>query len=63
MNLIITFSARENGNCGHIADFIKGQADKVVHYKDLNTHSCSNCEYECMDNQCKYRRGIMCGYL
>ena len=50
MNLIINFSAREKGNCGAIAEFIKKSEDMVVHYKNLNTHRCSDCEYECMQD-------------
>lgn len=48
MNLIINFSAREKGNCGAIAEFIKKRGDMVIHYKNLHTHRCSDCEYECM---------------
>ena len=55
MNLIINFSAREKGNCGAIAEFIKKRGDMVIHYKNLHTHRCSDCEYECMQGKCKYR--------
>ncbi len=52
MNLIINFSAREKGNCGAIAEFIKKRGDMVIHYKNLHTHRCSDCEYEsvCREN-------------
>ena len=30
MNLIINFSAREKGNCGAIAEFIKKRGDMVI---------------------------------
>lgn len=56
MNLIISFSARENGNCGHIAEYIKQPDDNIVHFKNIDMHSCSNCAYECFfDGICKYR--------
>ena len=55
MRLFISFSARETGNCAQIMDFMKSPGDKAVHYKDLNTHGCGNCGYECFNAQCKYR--------
>ena len=55
MKLFISFSARETGNCAQIIDFLRTPQDKVVFYKDLNTHGCSNCDYECFTTQCKYR--------
>ncbi len=55
MKLFVSFSARENGNCAHIIDFVKAPQDKVIYYKDLNTHGCSNCSYECFKTKCRYR--------
>lgn len=55
MNLIISFSARSTGNCGRIAEYIMDPGDKLIHFKDLNIHSCSNCEYECFGSICKFR--------
>ena len=37
MKLFISFSARKNGNCAQIIDFLKTPQDKVIYYKDLNT--------------------------
>lgn len=55
MNLIISFSARENGNCVCIAYYLSKDNDKIVLYKDLNTQGCKNCNYECFSTMCKYR--------
>ena len=55
MKLFVSFSARETGNCAQIIDFIKAPHDKVIYYKDLNIHGCSNCDYECFKTQCRYR--------
>ena len=55
MNLIISFSARSTGNCGRIAEYIRAPGDKLVHFKDMHSHSCSNCDYECFHGVCKYR--------
>lgn len=55
MNLIISFSGRVNGNCDLIAQFISDKDDEVIYFRDKNVHACSNCEYECMKQICKYR--------
>lgn len=55
MKLIISFSGRANGNCDQIASFIAAQNDQIVHFRELNIHSCSDCAYECFDEACKYR--------
>ncbi len=55
MNLIISFSARTTGNCGEVANYILTPGDKLIHFKDLNVHCCSNCEYECFNVACKFR--------
>ncbi len=55
MNLIISFSGRENGNCDQIAAFISSANDIVVPFRKLNFHPCSGCEYECFTGECKYR--------
>lgn len=43
------------GNCDRIASFISTQNDKVIHFHELNIHSCANCDYECFQGKCKYR--------
>lgn len=53
--LLISFSARKDGNCDKIAKFLANEEDKIMYFRDLNIHSCSNCDYECFDNSCKYR--------
>ena len=55
MKLIISFSGRANGNCDQIASFVSTQNDRIVHFRDLKVHSCSDCEYECFNRECKYR--------
>lgn len=55
MTLIISFSGRLNGNCDEIALFISTKSDKIVHFRELNIHSCASCAYECFDGKCKYR--------
>ena len=55
MKLIISFSGRANGNCDQIAVFVSDRNDRVVHFRELNVHACSDCEYECFDGECKYR--------
>ena len=53
--LLISFSARKDGNCDEITKFLAKEEDKIRYFRDLNIHSCSNCDYECFDNSCKYR--------
>lgn len=55
MKLILSFSGRAKGNCDCIADFLSEKEDRVVHFRELNVHGCSNCAYECFDGACKYR--------
>jgi len=56
MNLIISFSGRENGNCDSISQYIASSDDTVICFRNLNVHNCSNCKYECFDGICKYRQ-------
>lgn len=69
MNLIISFSGRENGNCDRIARFIASDRDRIVCFRELNIHPCFGCGYECFSGPCKYREddiyglyGEMCSY-
>lgn len=55
MRLMISFSARKDGNCGQIAEHIAARGDRIVHYHDLHAHSCADCAYECMQSGCRYR--------
>ena len=55
MKLIISFSARKDGNCDSIADFIKSENDRVVALCELSIHQCASCDYECMTGKCRYR--------
>ena len=54
MNMVVSFSGRENGNCDNISQFIANECDTVVHFRNLNVHDCSNCKYECFEGECKY---------
>ena len=53
--LLISFSARKNGNSDEIANYLATEEDDILYFRDLNIHNCSNCDYECFDNSCKYR--------
>lgn len=55
MNLIISFSGRENGNCDQIARYIAASGDKIIYFRDLNVHPCYGCGYECFSGVCRYR--------
>ena len=69
MNMIISFSGRENGNCDQIAHYIASAGDRIIHFRELNVHPCYGCDYECFSGDCKYRSdaiydlyGEMCNY-
>lgn len=34
-NLYVSFSARKNGNCSSIANYLKGENDKLIFFKDI----------------------------
>lgn len=53
--LFISFSARKNGNCDDIAQFLSSEQDEIVYFRNKNYHMCANCDYECFDQECKYR--------
>ena len=55
MKLIISFSGRSNGNSNDIAQYISRENDLIINFKDLNIHSCMDCNYECFKSVCKYR--------
>lgn len=54
MKMFISVSARKDGNCDEIAKHLATEEDKVIYFRNLNIHSCSNCDYECFDGCCKY---------
>ena len=56
MNLIISFSGRINGNCDDISAYIATEEDKVLCFRNLNVHACSDCAYECFEGYCKYHK-------
>ena len=56
MNMIISFSGRENGNCDSISKYISSKDDTVIYFRDLNVHNCSKCNYECLEACCKYHQ-------
>ena len=53
--LYVSFSGRNNGNCEAIAKYLMNEKDNYISFKDLFYHSCSQCEYECLKEKCKYR--------
>ena len=55
MNLIISFSARPNGNCDSLANYIATEQDNIMYFRELNIHSCRNCNYECFEQECIHR--------
>lgn len=55
MNLIVSFSGREMGNCDRIAKYIASGEDKIVRFRELEAHPCCGCGYECFHGTCKYR--------
>ena len=55
MKLVISFSARENGNCDRIAEYVADGNDKIIYLRETNIHSCMNCKYECFKDKCVYR--------
>ncbi len=59
MNLIITFSGRDSGNCKDIAEFIAHPEDRIVDFKKLKVHACSECAYDCFKGVCRYRADDM----
>ena len=56
MNMIISFSGRENGNCDNISEYIASEGDSIIHFRNLNVHDCSDCKYECFEGKCKYHQ-------
>ncbi len=56
VNLIISFSAREDGNCGEIARYIARAGDEIVHFAGLHAHGCCQCAYECFGGVCPHRK-------
>ena len=54
MNLLISFSGREGGNCDQILDYISTPEDVKKYFRIMNIHSCSHCQYECFSQDCKY---------
>ncbi len=55
MDLIVSFSGRENGNCDEIAAYVSSGNGKIVCFRDLNVHACAGCRYECFAGACRYR--------
>ena len=56
MNLVISFSGREKGNCDKIAQYISSKDDLIVYFRNLNVHDCSGCNYECFVEKCKFHQ-------
>ena len=56
MNMVISFSGRENGNCDNISKYIASKGDSIIYFRNLNIHDCSGCKYEWFKGYCKYRQ-------
>ncbi len=54
MALIISCSARTDGNCGAIARHIAAPEDTIIHLFRLDIHPCSGCAYECFTGECPH---------
>lgn len=53
--LVCVFSGRKNGNSDDIAEFISKYTDSnIIYFRDITASSCTNCNYECMHDECKY---------
>lgn len=59
--LLISFSARKGGNCDEIANYLSTEEDKIVYFRNLNIHSCKNCDYECFADYCNYHNDDIYG--
>lgn len=55
MKLIISFSARRDGNCGDVARYIARNEDRIVHFADLHANGCTGCNYDCFHGRCSHR--------
>lgn len=53
--LYISFSARSDGNCSDVAQYLLRSNDKLILFKDIFYNPCSKCNYECFKSICKYR--------
>lgn len=56
MNVVVSFSGRENGNCDSISEYIASKGDSIIHFRNLDVHDCSRCKYECFEGYCKYHQ-------
>lgn len=63
MNMVISFSGRENGNCDNISKYIASKGDSIIYFRNLNIHDCSGCKYECFKGYCKYRQDDIYIYI
>ena len=54
-NIYISFSGRAEGNCFDIAHHLMNKKDTFIPFKDISYNPCSNCNYECFKEACKYR--------
>ena len=59
MNLIISFSGRESGNCDNISEYIASNDDSIIYFRNQNVHDCRDCKYECFTAYCKYHQDDM----
>ncbi|HOG01744.1 MAG: hypothetical protein BWY35_02153 [Firmicutes bacterium ADurb.Bin248] len=63
---VIDFSARANGNCASIAEFILSQSGgsdaEVFHFSSIDINPCGKCNYECFKTRedCPYIEDDLC---
>lgn len=67
MVTILSFSARNGGNCGKIADYLKDflPDSQVLSFAALKIQPCGDCNYECFQNReaCPYFQDMECQLL
>lgn len=68
--IIVSFSSRESGNCGQVADLIYKHSYKrtnvlVYKFSDFSIEPCGKCGYECFSNNaaCPYINDMEYGLL
>ena len=65
--VIISFSARKNGNCAQIGKYIQKlvQDPVLFEFSERSIHACGGCDYECFTDQtkCPYKDDMECEIL
>ena len=65
--LLISFSARQNGNCDDIIEFLGNQCTDLqidtMNICDLSFVGCTDCNYQCMNDRCLYHDDDIYSFL